>query len=401
MITGVTDLSEITDRLLAIIRTAISTVSPGLATASGSMPESVRKESGCQLSLYLFHIAVDKNVRNTPVTGPQIERQRPLGLELHYLLTSFAGADYVKEQFAMAIAMRALHDNAFLRLGGTKGELSIGLESEGIDRLGVLWQAVSAPFRCTAIYRAAVAFLAPGEPAPAVAPPPKTFTLTADPSELPFADTGQLLGSFIGIDYLHPDSTVAQTRTAHYDLSPAVAAAGQRFFLFGAGLNVPGTDRLYLVDAAGTESDVTAWRDPNAALHTSARIAVLLPSAPPPAGVYQLRAGGPAASQRTNGVPFSIAAGISGVSNPPLLTFAGAPLSFQGNGFVPGSTQVLLETVVLAESGVAPNAGEFQIGAGGTSFSLLPPNGLPSGRYAVRVRVNQVESAPSWWMVMP
>src|SRR6185369_16438579 len=84
--TGVADLSIITDRLIAIIKGAMTAAAPGFPfVVSGSMPESVRAEGGgCQISFYLYYVGVDPNARNSPVTGPEISRQRPLGLELYY-----------------------------------------------------------------------------------------------------------------------------------------------------------------------------------------------------------------------------------------------------------------------------------------------------------------------------
>src|SRR6266436_9695330 len=109
-LTGVKDLSVISDKLTSLIEAALTAATPGFAfTVSGSMPESVRNDGSCQVSFYLYHVGVDKTMRNTPVIGPDLVRQRPMGLELYYLLTVFAGKDYVKEQHAISIAMRALY----------------------------------------------------------------------------------------------------------------------------------------------------------------------------------------------------------------------------------------------------------------------------------------------------
>lgn len=400
--TGVTDLAAITDRLVALIRTALQNAGLSFSfTVSGAMPESVRADSGAQVSLYLYHVSADATARNSPVAGPQLPRQRPLGLELSYLLTAFAGKEYTREQHVMTIAMRAMQDTPVLRLGATAEELTVALSTEGIDKLGVLWQAVSAPFRLTATYRVAVAFLAPTQTAPVAAPKPTAFTLTADPAQLPFGDARQLLGSYIRVTHLTPASTPANLLTRSYDLSPAVVAPGGRAALLGT--NFLPTDQILLLDVDGAnERDVTAWRAASPAEHTSTRILIDLPASigvgpsnSPAPGIYMVRVG--AGTVRTNGVAISIAAGVANVANPPLLTAAAGVFTLEGVGFVNGETEVLLESVALTESSAAPTDGEFQI-TSTTSIQFHAPGGLPTGRYGVRIRVAGVESAPSWWV---
>jgi hypothetical protein len=403
--TGVKDLSVVTDKLVGIIRSALTTATPGFSfTVSGSMPESVRNESGCQISFYLYQVAPDPNARSSPTVGSQISRQRPLGLELRYLLTVFAGKEYVQEQHALTIAMRALQDNPYLRLGGGAEEITVSLEMESIEKLGMLWQAISSPFRLTAVYKAAIAFLAPTDVTPAPQPKPTAFTLTADPTLLPFADSGQLMGTYSRITYLKPDSTPADLKTGTYDLSPATAAPGQQMIVYGAGLKP--ADQVFLLDADGSnERNISAWRAANAALHTPSRIVLVLPATvgavpanSPPPGIYQIRTG--SGTARTNAVPVAIAAAVTGVSNPPLLAPVAGLFTLAGVGFLSGKTEVLLETVAFVESAAAPTAGEFQIGGGGTSISFRVPATLESGRYGVRVRTGGVESGPSWWLTI-
>jgi hypothetical protein len=215
----------------------------------------------------------------------------------------------------------------------------------------------------------------------------------------------QLLGTFKRVTYFSPDSTGANIITLKFDLSPAVAALGQEFTLYGAGLNTPASTQVFLLLPDGTEHEVTAWRSPNAALQTPSRIILALPAtvgalpaAAPPPGVYRLQVG--VGSQRSNATPFSIAAAVTGVANPPLLSAVGNTFAFATSGLVVGQTEVLLDTVPLTESGGAPGAGEFQLDAGAGNILFQPPAALKPGRYAVRVRVNQVESPPSWWIVI-
>jgi hypothetical protein len=415
MAVGVLDLSIITDRLIAVLQAAIDssplwTINGGpipkfTIELSGSMPESVRDGGGCQLSLYLYHVAPDKNQRNSPAIGPPLVRQRPFGLELCYLLTAFSKKDYVQEQQAMGIALRCLYDNPLVRATGVFEEFTVAMENVGEDKLSFLWQAVNAPFRLTAIYRVTIAFLEPLQPTPRPQPKPTAFTVTVDPADLPFGDAVQLLGTFKRVTYFSPDSTPVNIITLNFDLSPAVAALGQDFTLWGAGLNKAGSTQAFLLFPDGSEQEITAWRSSNALLQTPSRIVLSVPptvgplpaSAPPP-GVYQLRVG--TGAQRSNATPFSIAAAATGVTNPPLLSAVGGTFTFALAGLVTGKTEVLLDTVPLTENTGAPGAGEFQLDTGAGNILFQPPASLKPGRYPVRVRVNQVESPPAWWIVI-
>jgi hypothetical protein len=415
MAIGVLDLSIITDRLIAILQAAVDnsplwTVNGGTIPKftieiSGSMPESVRDGGVCQLSLYLYHVAPDRNQRNSPTIGSPLVRQRPFGLELCYLLTAFSKKDYVQEQQAMSIALRSLYDNPLVRATGVFEEFTVTMENVGEDKLSFLWQAVSAPFRLTAVYRVTIAFLEPLQSTPKPQPKPTAFTVTADPSALPFGDAVQLLGTFKRVTYLSPDSTPANIITLNFDLSPAVAALGQDLTLWGVGLNTPASTQVFLLLPDGTEHEITTWRSTNALLQTSSRIVLAvpptvgaLPAAAPPPGIYQVRVG--AGAHASNATPFSIAAAPTGVANPPLLSAPGGLFTFFVTGLVAAKTEVLLDTVPLTESSGAPGVGEFQVDAGAGNILFQTPASFKPGRYPVRIRVNQVESPPSWWIVV-
>ena len=417
---GVLDLSIVTDRLIAILKNArdtsplfkpIGPLDKFTITITGSMPESVRTDGGCQLSVYLYHAAADKHQRNTPIMGPRVlpVPDQPIGLELYYLVTAFAGKDYVQEQQAMSIALKAFHENPFARttvtIDGTPvpEEFTLTMEVEAADKLGFQWQAFSTPFRLSAIYRVGVTFLTPPVTLPPLAPKTKTVHLLADPVDLPFAETGQVAGTQRRVTYLAPTSTPANVDARAYDLSPAAVAPGQQFLLWGAGLNQPSSSRVFMTLPDKSEHEVTAWKDADATLQTRSRLTLNLPAAvgalpggSPAPGVYQLSVGD--ASFRSNATPFSVAAQIAVGANPPVLAGVAGLFTFSGVGFVAGATELLLDTVPLAPVAAAPNPGEFQINGSGTSIDFRAPAVVPAGLHPLRVRVNQVESAPSWWV---
>lgn len=445
---GVVDLSIITDTLITLLENCRDNsplwnpqglaVNPGPAfmiKITGSMPETVRNDGDCQLSLYLFHVAQDKFQRNSPVMGPRASLipQQPLSLDLYYLLTAYDKKNYIHEQQAMSIAMRCFYENPIVRktvlinTQNIREEFSLTMEVETADELSRLWQSFTTSFRLSAVYKVSVVFITPDVPGTQPAPPPQRIGLSVNPTLLPYVNEGQVFGTLRTVIYASPDTPPAplpplvKPDIREFDLFPATVAAGQRFLLQGAGLNQATSHRVYLLLPDGTEHEVTSWvvpdPDPQHKLRTDSRITLELPTtlgAPPntpPAGVYQLRVGsdktqGDAQTIRSNATPFSVAAlvniadplGPPQPPDPPLLKLTGGIFTLNGAGFIAGKTEVLLDTVPLTAVGGTPAAGEFNVNVGGTAISFLPPGNLPPGRYTVRIRVNQVESAPAWWI---
>lgn len=438
---GLLDVSVVTDRLLAILRqardtSALWTVANPQFTivVSGSAPDSVRDAGNCQLSLYLFHISQDKFQRNSPVTPPrfplpddpfaqtQVPRIpfQPLSLDLFYLLTAFAGNDYVHEQQAMSIGLKCFHENPIIRSPVKIGvdtvpeEFTLTMEIETADELGRLWQAVSAPARLSMVYKVSVVFITPESPATGIAPPVKVFSVEADPATLAFAESGAVIGTSRRVSYRAADAT-----DRSFDQSPATVAAGERVFLLGAGLGLASSNRVFLLTADGSSQfEVTAWRVTNpvppAAIETNSRFVLELPATvgplpaalpppgaalteTPPAGVYQLCVGD--GVKLSNSTPLSIAAKLTTPPGPSsIISEAAGVFSINGVGFISGRTELLIGTVKLDEALGAPAVGEFDVSAAGDVMTFkLPPN-LPSGIHAVRVRVNGIESAPTWWV---
>src|ERR1700682_4511704 len=103
------DISKLTDALTDLLNQAIAdSVGPPLniphfnVSVNLASPETARTQPPCQLSLYLLHVGRDPYWRNTPTGGPrpQLNNAQPLSLNLYYLLTAWADADYTSEQRA-------------------------------------------------------------------------------------------------------------------------------------------------------------------------------------------------------------------------------------------------------------------------------------------------------------
>jgi Pvc16 N-terminal domain len=448
---GVLDLSVVTDLLIQVLTDCWhnspiwSTLPPDsyfFPSISGYTPERARLESGPQLSISLIHIEPNKYQRNfvfppnappppqPPSPQAQLIPALPLSLELFFFVTAFSENSYHQEQQMMSVVLRTFHEHPIIRTNvffpgspgdSTQEEFTLTMEIESADSISRLWQAITAPFRLSLMYRVGVVLITPPEP-PAGAPQVLQYTVATGPTTLKFAVTGQVFGTSSLASYLSPDSTPAQPQTLRVRYSPATVVPGQRFYLFGSGLNQgtdytgaapnPGTSyRVFLLTGPNytAETEVTAWKtadpSPQDPIQTPDRFALDFPNAATPAaGVYMLRAGSnsppDANTNRTNATPFSVAARVDvpGAPPNPILPPAAGIYSVGGQGFIAGSTEVLLDTVPLTYSATLPlAAGQFNV-ANATSMTFSRPATMPPGRYTVRVRVNQVESPPALWI---
>ncbi|MDD5034281.1 MAG: DUF4255 domain-containing protein [Methylococcaceae bacterium] len=428
----------------------------------GEMPLELRsgKEESCQVSIYLFHVEQDKYQRNSPVTGPYSSSgasrvpaipYQPLSLDLYYLVTAHS-KNYREEQRAMSIALRYFHEHPIQRgsiqlpgiPGGVNIEFSITMESEADDTMSRLWQSFTAPFRMGVVYKVSVVFITPPAKDKPIAPNPQFIELTANPAALPFVQDARLAGTTRVVTYASlNDPPLGQLRQIfRFQQDPATIVpadplpAGSplsppsRLYLQGFGLN-PALHhsfpvkpyRLYLILPDNSEIEVTQWKtvEPPPAkpgdppkFQTDSQMVLDLPNtvnaipdathAPLP-NIYRLRVGWDLVQDqvffRSNAVPFSVAAWISAPAYPASPILAPHPdgsYTLTGRGFIPGNTEVLLETVALRPAaGATLLKGEFLVQDSNTII-FIPSDAMPKGRFAVRVRVNHVESDPSLWI---
>ncbi len=427
---GVLDLSFVTQTLLGRLGKYMNSTAPIPMSIipSGSMPDAVRQDSGPQLTFSLFHVMEDKFQRNSPLlnTRAQTIPFQPMSLDLYYLLSAFSQKSWEQEQQAMSLAMQFFYQNPIITIPVTlpgiskavNEEFTLTMQIETSDEMARLWQAITVPLRLSVVYKVSVILLTP--PAtPALAPQvhPEGVRLAADPTQFPYAQSGQLLGAVWTDVFPSLTSSVAKPHLLNLDYSPAVVPYGQRFFLYGANLNTPTSSNVFLLTPDGvTEFDVTTWKTHEVDLNnphfqTSSRITLDmrttiggLPGQAPPPGIYQLRAGGvgPGAN-RTNAVPFSICAWIDTSlvpsPNPPILPPDGTgTYTLNGQGFILGQTEILLDTFALGNNQTSLLLdGQFAVSSTNKA-TFRHPAGLAAGIYAVRVRVNGVESPPAWWI---
>jgi hypothetical protein len=428
---GVPDLTIVTDTLLGLLGNFLNAAGATSVRLSGSTPDSVRaRTDGCQMTFSLFHVSENMFLRNSP-PPPNRRAQtipaQPMSLNLHYLLTAFNDQDYAQEQLAMSLAIQFFYQNPIVKTQvllpgiGTPvdEEFTLTMETEPYDQLSRLWQAVTVPMRLSALYRVSVVLLTP----PATAAPAKpvlSTQLAVNPTLFPFTSSGQIAGTSRTFTFATPLSTPATPVLETVSYSPAVMAPGQRLIIHGANLNLTDvSDRVFLIDATGAESEVTAWKTeaglPDEGIFQTDSLITLdlpstvgaLPSNSPAPGIYQLQAGNIPATgtpNRTNSVPFSVAPRIDVPvlpPNAPLLSPSSGNYTINGDGFLAQQTRVLVDTTALAENTAGPPAdGEFTLSSP-QQLVFRVPTGLSGGPYMLRVRVNGVESPPSWWVVIP
>jgi hypothetical protein len=420
---GVPDLSVVTTTILNRLQTYLNANDGTGISLSGLMPDAVRAKdnSACNLNFAMFHVTEDRFQRNARLNArSQLLPYQPMSVNLYYLLTAHCEKDFVQEQQAMSLGLQFFYQTPIVKMQVSipgiqppvNEEFVLTMEVETSDELARLWQGITVALRLSVIYKVTVVLLTPAA-APVGAPPVKTFHLTANPALFPFVTSGQLIGTSRDYIFATPLSTVTLPETAEIEYSPAVVAPGQRFLINGSGLNQAGiSDHVYLVATGVPEVDVTQWKthlgqadeknfqaDGVIALDLPATIGTPPASSPVP-GVYQIRAGSASPANRTNSIPFSVAARIDfpvSPPNPPILQPTAGTYTLNGEGFAGGHSEVLLDGVSLSENSGAAQDGQFNVGSP-QLITFRAPAGQSPGRYTVRIRVNSVESPPAWWI---
>lgn len=410
------DLSNITGELIAMVQQAIvaSPIPPFNVSVSGSMPETVRKDGQCQLSLYLLHVGRDPFWRNTPrdTARPLTNAQQALSLNLTYLLTAFADKDFVAEQQAMSIALHCFHEQPLFHNGAE--EFTISIEADTIDEMSRLWQAIAVPIRLSAVIKVGVVFVSPSQAPAPIAPPPQHAHLAVGADLQPGA-VPQLFDLAMRVDFIVPPGPPPPGPGQVVAVPGAtVVTGGDAILVAGSGLDQPSAANVFLGRLPGGPiwQVTNPWRQaplsPNQ-IALSLPPAYVTPGAAVPAppdvtpapGIYQLMVGAGAANAAT-AIPVAIAARISGIADPPaLLPDATGLYTVTGEGFTPGGTAVALDTVGLALAGAPdPAGGFFFVDAAGKTITFRRP-ALQAGRYYLRIRVGGVECPPGWWVDVP
>ncbi len=158
----------------------------GDATVSALPPDRVNSgaDEKAQLNVFLYHVSpqtglrATSGIRDNGTNGP-----RPLGLELHYLLTAYGAQDYQTE-ILLGYALQLLHESPVLdrerirtslasmshtrdrrvipppqaalagsNLADQVERISITPEFLSIEEISKLWSALQAKYRPSATYK--------------------------------------------------------------------------------------------------------------------------------------------------------------------------------------------------------------------------------------------------------
>ena len=415
---SVLDLSSITDDLIALLNDAVKNGSDawlapnGTGTidyfqiqVSGTMPEADRDDAhGCLLSFYLLHVGQDPYFRNTPMSGAkaQTNKSQPLSLNLYYLLTAYAKKNYNQEQQAMSIALRCFHENAIVQRPAAiphepqGAEYTITMEGESADSISRLWQALSTPLRLGVIYKVSVVFVTSAVPAVADQPKPSAVAVAVSPEGMSGGLT-RLFGASARDSFYVPADASGGADAVQSVVVPGLVRLGDTLLVTGSGLDdaayAPGA---YLTPSGGAEQDVSAWKSANTA--TGFRLAVPKDATAPAPGPYTLTVG--SGIKRSGAVAVLIGARVDGVVRPPqLMPGGGGIYTITGVGFTPAKTEVIFGGTALAKVGGPPGDGEFAVDGAGQTITFKPPNPIASGVYYPLIRVNGVDTPPSWYVV--
>jgi Pvc16 N-terminal domain len=242
---GMLDLSIVTDKLVRelnaavassdLFREAVRPTDPRAThdiTVTGLAPDAARLEDGCQLSVYLFHVAPEAYNRNTYLREGTRARTVPelaLPLTLHYLLTAHSAKSYVDEQRAMSIALKYIHEHPSMTgtvpVDGRTESFTMSLAAESVDEIGRIWQAINVPMRLSAVFRVSVVFVKPV--ARTVDPRPvERYVLDVEPlSQLPPTPvSASIAGSVITVTGSDFEDGELEVRFRGTTLSPSTGA---------------------------------------------------------------------------------------------------------------------------------------------------------------------------------
>ena len=130
--------------------------------ASGELDGSFG-DGGTRITLLLYRVTVNEHARLQRPAGRDGAGPAPLNLDLHYLLTAWAG-NALDEQVTMAWAMRQLHEAPVLDAsslspdgGWARDEVVQVIPAElSTEDLMRVWDALTPPYRLSVSYVARV-----------------------------------------------------------------------------------------------------------------------------------------------------------------------------------------------------------------------------------------------------
>lgn len=343
--------------------------------------------SGRRLNLFLYRMAESAFLKNQDLPGrgsPGAYGHPPLSLDLYYLLTAHgvSDEDEVEAQQLLGDGMRVFRDNAIIGgalldpvLQNEFERLRICLDPVSLDEITKIWSAITRPFRLSAAYKVTVVQIESNAP--------RDFgRIVADlPAGGPRVAVVPMAMPQITHVRLRRNTDPAGTERL-----VAYGRIGDTLILRGSNFARGSQVLLGTVDATG---GATIRPD---------RVEVLIPDnadlQPGPVTVRlqtEVPLGDPPVAHRG----ISSNTGVF-VLVPRITTVAidGADVRIDGNRlFRPGAANVTLIGDTLIQGADYTLSGQAQI--------RFPVPALATGTYAVRVRVNNIESIDAETLDIP
>jgi hypothetical protein len=419
------DLSLVTRALVRLVDEAIkiSPAAPSTLVVTSLPPDKLNEDNS--VGIYLYHLVEEAALKNQPWRGrpPAPSRYSPLGLNLHYVITTHSTATDqhdpfgpYREQLLLGLALKALHDYPVIddatEIGGARildasligdeNKLRLALRHVPATEAVSYWTAGSQPLRLSAYCEVSVVLLEPEEPASAGGRV-LTWGVEAFVGGLP-----RLSASRSTVRFTIPGEPAPRA----LEVQPAQAAIGDEIALIGSGLGGGAIEVLVRGSGWPAARPVgPTWGTSAAGDRVFTTVQDLIDGAPALPGAY-------AASvqvTRTTTLPDGRSQTSAFLSSEtpfqivPAVTSVGAPspagvFAITGGRYSDPSTPVVARASIAAvqlspgtAGALAP--GEFAV-TSPTAMELRLPAGAPSGQaLPVRVVINGAESPPRWVVV--
>lgn len=199
------DTPEAIGAVTDLVRGRLSARLNSLNVTVGRPQAAAGSGTGPKLNLFLYRIALDGHLRNTPLDEGQ---PAPLWMVLHYLITAFdtnRDSDSVAAHRLLGRGLSALHELNFLRppvtetaLADNPEPLKITFDEADADLLSKLMQGSEEQYRVSAAFQVRPVLIAP-EATPAYAP----LVLSVGPPATPGVAVLPTLGAVL--DALEPE----------------------------------------------------------------------------------------------------------------------------------------------------------------------------------------------------
>ena len=171
-----TALSASSETLVAHLQQALAAEIQFFADATMEVtlntPQEMTESGREGASVWLYRVVRDEQRLNAPparIGRLEIERV-PLPVRLHYLITPIVNRDApgsaATEQIILGRVLQALHDHPVLRgadlqddFEGTDAELTVRLETLGLDEIARVWEALDRSYQLSVSYEVGVVYI--------------------------------------------------------------------------------------------------------------------------------------------------------------------------------------------------------------------------------------------------